>query len=128
MQSTSRHLEAGRPGKSKTEFHTGSCLKIYTYMQSKMQEFHSQLASIDAPMCSTCCEGFPGLHLCSQSTMCQRCNRDKHTPKLCSSAKEEPTRAQPRYHLGHHTFKRFIVFLKSVEGNKDLKKRLFPSI
>ncbi len=55
-------------------------------VQMKMLKFHEHMASLDLLRCTTCLEQFPGLQLCSQSTECLRCNRDKHTPKLYSSA------------------------------------------
>ena len=51
-----------------------------------MLKFHSELATLEVLSCTTCLESFPGLKLKSQSTECVRCSRDKHTPKLYSSA------------------------------------------
>ena len=53
-------------------------------VRAKMQTFHAQLATLDAPRCSTCAESFPGLQLRPPSTECVRCSRDKHSPKLYS--------------------------------------------
>ena len=54
--------------------------------QAKMRKFHSNMATLDTPVCATCSERFPGLQLHSNSTECLRCSRDKHTPKVYSSA------------------------------------------
>lgn len=53
-------------------------------VRSKMSKFHADLASIEVSRCTTCSEGFLGLRLHSHE--CQRCSRDKHIPKLYSSA------------------------------------------
>ena len=55
-------------------------------VRSKMLRFHAHMASLDSPQCTTCSESYPGLRLGSQSTVCQRCTQDKHTPKLYSTA------------------------------------------
>ncbi len=55
-------------------------------VQNKMLKFHEHMASLAVLRCTTCLEQFSGLQLCSQSTECLRCSRDKHTPKLYSSA------------------------------------------
>ena len=55
-------------------------------VRSKMLRFHAHMASRDSPQCTTCSESYPGLRLGSQSTVCQRCTQDKHTPKLYSTA------------------------------------------
>ena len=53
-------------------------------VRTKMLRFHAHMASLDSPQCSTCSERFSGLRLCSQSTECLRCSRDKHSPKVYS--------------------------------------------
>ena len=54
-------------------------------VQLKMRRFHEHFASLSSPTCSTCSESFPGIQLCSSTTMCVRCYRDKRIPKLYSS-------------------------------------------
>ncbi len=51
-----------------------------------MLKFHEHMASPNVLKCTPCFEQFPGIQLCSQSTECLRCSRDKRTPKLYSSA------------------------------------------
>ena len=53
-------------------------------VQMKMRKFHEYFVTLNSPKCSTCSESFPGIQLRSPSTI--RCYRDKHTPKLYSSA------------------------------------------
>ncbi len=55
-------------------------------VQTKMLKFHEHMATLDVSKCTTCLEQFPGLQLCSRSTECLRCSRDKRTPKLYSLA------------------------------------------
>ena len=55
-------------------------------VRNKMLKFHSDIATICSPVCSTCLAGFPGMNLHHNSTECQRCSRDKHMPKLYSCA------------------------------------------
>ena len=55
-------------------------------IQMKMRSFRNYFASLSSPKCSTRLESFPGIHLCLLTTECMRCYRDKHTPKLYSSA------------------------------------------
>ena len=54
-------------------------------VKARMLKFHSDIA-IDCTRCSTYLEQFPGLKLTSNSTECARCSKDKHIPKLYSSA------------------------------------------
>ena len=55
-------------------------------IQTKMRKLHTNMGTLDTPVCTTCSEGFPGLQLYSKSTECLRCSRNKHTPKVYSSA------------------------------------------
>ena len=55
-------------------------------IQAKMRKFHANMGTLDTLTCSTCSERFPGLHFHSKSNECLRCSRDKHIPKLYSSA------------------------------------------
>ena len=55
-------------------------------VQQRMRKFHEEMSSIGTPTCSTCMEGFPGTKMVSHSTECQRCSRDRSTPKLYSLA------------------------------------------
>ena len=55
-------------------------------VQEKMRRFHSHIASLTCPKCSTCLESFPGLQLPPPFNECARCIRDKHIPKMYSSA------------------------------------------
>ena len=55
-------------------------------VQEKMRRFHSHIASLTCPKCSTCSESFPGLQLPPPFNECARCIRDKHIPKMYSSA------------------------------------------
>ena len=43
------------------------------------------MTSLSSPKCSTCLESFPGIQLRSPTTECM-CSRDKHAPKVFSSA------------------------------------------
>ena len=58
-------------------------------VHSKMNTFHSKLASLTVSKCITCLERFPGLTVAivsPDSTECVRCRRDKHIPKVYSTA------------------------------------------
>ena len=55
-------------------------------IQAKMRKFHANMATLDTLTCSTCSERFPGLHFHSKSDECLHCSRDKHIPKIYSSA------------------------------------------
>ena len=76
-------------------------------IQVKMRRFHAHFALLNFSRCSTCLESFPGLQLRPPSTECVRCYRDKHTPKMYSSANNMdpgplPTQLQVgtcRYHV-----------------------------
>ena len=49
-----------------------------------MTKFHARVSQICFAHCTTCNEGFPSVTLCSQSSECVRCSRDKRMPKLYS--------------------------------------------
>ena len=73
-------------------------------VQQKMKKLHAYFSSLDSPRCSVCSESFPGLQLRSLSTECVRCSRDKHIPKVYSSANNMdpgplPPQLQVNYHL-----------------------------
>ena len=71
-------------------------------VRARMQKFHAQLVALESPRCTTCSEAFPGLQLHSQSTECLRCSRDKHTPKLYSSANNmNPGLVPPQLQVRH---------------------------
>lgn len=55
-------------------------------VQEKIRRFHSQLASLDTPKCTTCLEKFPGMNMASRSAECVRCSKDRTTPKRYSAA------------------------------------------
>ena len=55
-------------------------------VQVKMRRFHAHFASLNSSRCSTCSESSPGLQFRPPSTEYVRCCRDKHVPKMCSSA------------------------------------------
>ena len=55
------------------------------FVQAKMRKFHAEIAALEMQKCTTYSEGFLGLQLCSHSTECVCCKRDKHVPKLYSS-------------------------------------------
>ena len=65
-------------------------------VQQRMRKFHEEMSSIGTPTCSTCMEGFPGTKMASHSTECQRCSRDRSTPKLYSSANNADPGAIPQ--------------------------------
>ena len=54
--------------------------------QEKIRAFYRDLTNLEITYCTTCSEGFPGLTLQSDTTECLRCSRDRHEPKLFSSA------------------------------------------
>ena len=61
------------------------------YAHLKMKQFHSKLAALKVNSCVTCLERFPGMSFKAASSgsaefECFRCARDKHIPKLYSSA------------------------------------------
>ncbi len=56
-----------------------------------MSKFHLELVALKVSGCGTCSEKFPGLNVKLVSsdpnyTECVHCSRDKHIPKLYSSA------------------------------------------
>ena len=55
-------------------------------VQLKMKRFHECFTSLSPQKCFTCSECFPGLQLRTSTTECMRCSRDKHIPKVYSSA------------------------------------------
>jgi formylmethanofuran dehydrogenase subunit E len=55
-------------------------------VQMKMRRFHDFFVTLNFSKCLTCSESFPDLQLRSPTMECMRCYRDKHTPKLYSSA------------------------------------------
>ena len=57
-----------------------------TEVRNETLKFHSNIAGIDAPKCSICLEQFPGMKLHSFTSQCIGCHRDKHIPKLYSTA------------------------------------------
>ena len=70
-------------------------------VRTKMLRFHAHMASLDSPQCSTFSERFPGLRLCSQSTECLRCSRDKHSPKVYSAFNNmDPGPIPPQLQVG----------------------------
>ena len=64
-----------------------TCLPVLNHpsVHSKMLNFHRHFVTLEVTRCSTCCKGFPGLKINSQSGECLSCSRDKHVPKLYSS-------------------------------------------
>ena len=60
------------------------------HVRTKMIQFHSRLATLLMPQCITCLARFPAMSVrtlpTSGETECLRCSRDKHIPKLYSSA------------------------------------------
>ena len=68
-----------------------------------MSKFHADMASIEVFRCMTCSEAFPGLRLHSRE--CQRCSRDKHIPKLYSSANNmDPGPVPPQLQVSFKSF------------------------
>ena len=55
-------------------------------IRAKMHKFHAHFTMLDLSTCTTCLESFPGLQLHLGSAECLHCSRDKHIPKLYSSA------------------------------------------
>ena len=53
-------------------------------VQAKLLKFHKEVAEIEVSTCSVCDETFPGLKV-NKKSECQRCTRDKLTPKLYSA-------------------------------------------
>ena len=70
-------------------------------IQAKMRKFHANMATLDTPTCSTCSERFPSLHFHSKSNECLRCSRDKHIPKLYSSANMNPGPIPPQLQVSN---------------------------
>ena len=76
----------------------------------KMKQFHSKLANLQVGRCFTCLEEFPGMSVRSVSTSstqseCLRCTRDKHSPKLYSSANNmNPGVVPPQLMVRFYTF------------------------
>ena len=71
-------------------------------IQAKMRKFHVNLATLDTLTCPTCSERFPGLHFHSKSDECLCCSRDKHIPKLYSSANNmNPGPIPPQLHVSN---------------------------
>ena len=68
------------------ERESSSQLVSNSLVQMKMKTFHAHFATLTFPKCSTCLESFPELQLRHPTTECMRCCRDKHTPKVYSSA------------------------------------------
>ena len=67
-----------------------------------MRKLHANMATLDTPTCSTCSERFPGLHFHSKSNECLHCSRDKHIPKLYSSANNmNPDPIPPQLHISN---------------------------
>ena len=63
----------------------------HPHILCKIKQFHSKLANLQFGRCFTCLEAFPCMSVRSVSTSsiqseCLRCTRDKHSPKLYSSA------------------------------------------
>ena len=65
-------------------------------VRAKMGKFHASMATLDTPVCTTCSERFPGLQLYSNSAECLHCSRDKHIPKVYSSANMNPGPIPPQ--------------------------------
>ena len=55
------------------------------HARERILKFHQELWSLQTVGCLTCLEKFPGTKMSLQSE-CLRCQRDKMTPKLYSSA------------------------------------------
>jgi len=58
--------------------------QLLTLCEVKMSKYHADLASFKVSRCTPCSEVILGLFLHSRE--CQQCSRDKHIPKLYSSA------------------------------------------
>ena len=50
---------------------------------AKLTEFHQHLLSLESAKCSVCHEKFPSVHV-DDTSICSRCHKDQHTPKLYS--------------------------------------------
>ena len=75
------------------------------WVQQKMRTFHTHLATLYVSQCTTCSEGFPGLKLQSHTTECLRCCRDKHVPKLYSSANNmDPGPVPAQLQVSHFSY------------------------
>ena len=75
-------------------------------VQVKMRRFHAHFASLNSSRCSTCSESSPGLQFRPPSTEYVRCCRDKHVPKMCSSANNmDPGPLPPQLQVGTYTCK-----------------------
>ena len=55
-------------------------------VESKINKFHTSMASLQMSACVTCMEKFPGMtvKMTFAGTECARCSRDKHSPKTYS--------------------------------------------
>ena len=72
-------------------------------IRAKMHKFHAHFATLDLSTCTTCLESFPGLQLHLGSAECLRCSRDKHIPKLYSSANNmDPGPIPSELQVGNH--------------------------
>ena len=79
-------------------------------VQMKMRKFHENFATLNSSKCSTCSESFPCIKLCFPITECMRCYRDKHTPKLYSSANVMDPGPSP----SQLQVSKFIYFLATI--------------
>jgi len=76
-------------------------------VQTKMLNFHRQIALLSCSHCTTCNEEFPGLCLGHDSAECMHFSQDKHILRLYSSANNMdpglvPPPAEGWYiHCGH---------------------------
>ena len=50
----------------------------------KLTEFHQHLLCLESAKCSVCHEKFPSVHV-DDTSICLRCHKDQHTPKLYSA-------------------------------------------
>ena len=55
------------------------------YVKGKMNRFHTEMLSIESPLCTVCLEKFPGTKMSVKSPECLRCCRDNKVPKLYSA-------------------------------------------
>ena len=55
------------------------------YVKDKMNRFHTEMLSIESPLCTTCLEKFPGTKMSVKSPECLRCYRDNKVPKFYSA-------------------------------------------
>ena len=81
-------LAAETPEQRQARLHHRSQRPLFEQpcVQTKMAKFHAHMSTLDISTCTTCSEGFPGLQLYSSTSQCLQCSRDKHTPKLYTSA------------------------------------------